>query len=56
VKFDFGKYNSWMGDYDDTYIEVTAKQPTSACLLGDLPKVDLSDLGPRIVPCTTEAT
>lgn len=45
VKFDFGKYNSWMGDYDDTYIEVSAKLPK----VSELPKVVLT-------PCTTEAT
>jgi hypothetical protein len=27
VKFDFGRYNSWMGDYDDTHIEIMAKEP-----------------------------
>lgn len=56
VKFDFGQFNSWVGEYDDTYIEVSAREVPSPCLLGNLPTVDPADLGPRIVPCTTEAT
>lgn len=54
VKVTGGKFNSWHGEYDDTYITVSAREPEPAgCPLKNLPKVDPTDTGPKVVPLTT---
>lgn len=50
LKITGGKYNSWCGDYDDTYIEISEREVPSPCLLGNLPQADPNDTGPKVVP------